>query len=79
VDENFDVFCATEINIAWQNLPVANMLHERFRRHFEFAKSIASNNKDKTFTDTFQRGGTLMICQGHTCGRIISTGADTNI
>jgi hypothetical protein len=79
MDGNFDIFCATEVNVAWSNLSEKDKCSERFRGHFEFAKIITSNNKDNTYSDKFQRGGTLMVCQGHTCGRVISSGTDDNI
>jgi hypothetical protein len=39
----FDVYCATEVNIAWQNVPVEDKIQERFRGHFEFSNIITSN------------------------------------
>jgi hypothetical protein len=76
ISGNFDLFCATEINLAWHNVPTNLRVKEHFRGHFEFAKIITSNNKDILFKDTYQRGGTLMVCNGSMCGRIMATGED---
>jgi hypothetical protein len=35
-----DVYCANEINIAWQNIEAENNLYERFKGKLEFAKYI---------------------------------------
>jgi hypothetical protein len=72
----YDVFCATETNIAWNNVPIQDRLNERFRGHFEFSNMITSHNKDSTYKEKFQRGGTLMVCNGPACGRIIEKGTD---
>jgi hypothetical protein len=79
LEGNFDIFCATEVNVAWSNVPAKDRPTERFRGHSEFSKIVTSNNGDKTYEDKFQRGGTMMMCQGRSCGRIISTGYDDNI
>jgi hypothetical protein len=75
----FDIFCATEVNLAWQNLDGNNKLYERFRGKLEFCKYITSNNKDPTYRDQFQRGGTLTMCSGPLCARITNTGSDNNL
>jgi hypothetical protein len=75
----FDVFCATEVNVAWQNVPEQDRIQERFRGHLEFAKYVYSNNKDAEFKEKYQRGGTLTICQGPSCGRVIEWGSDPTL
>jgi hypothetical protein len=76
ISGNFDIFCATEVNLAWHNVTTNLKVNEHFRGHFEFAKIITSINKDRLYTDTYQRGGTLMVCNGSMCGRIMATGDD---
>jgi hypothetical protein len=72
-----DCMGTTEINLAWQNLPYLDQLHERFRGMFEFAKYTSANNRDPQFKDCKQSGGTMNIVQGNTCARIIDTTVDT--
>jgi hypothetical protein len=67
----FDIFCATEINIAWHNMENEHNLKERFKGCLEFAKYVTSHSNDKNFDEKFQRGGTMITCSGSTCARII--------
>jgi hypothetical protein len=72
----FDVFCATEINVSWTNLEPSDKLQERFRGKLEFAKFVSSHNLDKNYKDTFQRGGTMTVCSGPMCARVVENGND---
>ena len=72
------MYCATETNIAWQNIPNEDRIHERFKGKFEFAKFTCSNNQDKTFKGIYQPGGTMMIGIGNICGRIIESGRENH-
>ena len=73
-----DIYCATETNIAWQNIPAEDRVYERFKGKLEFAKYTSANNKDKEFKGTFQPGGTLIITNGNICGRIQETGTENH-
>jgi hypothetical protein len=75
-ETGIDCMGIAEINLAWQNLPYIDHLHERFRGSLEFAKFISANNRDPTFTERKQSGGTMMVTNGHMCGRIINTEID---
>jgi hypothetical protein len=78
INGNFDIFCATKVNVAWHNVKERDSISERFRGQLEFSKFIYSNNTDKQFTDTYQRGGTITVCQGPMCARMISNGVDSS-
>jgi hypothetical protein len=78
MEGELDILCATEINVAWQNVSAEDKLYERFRGSLEFSKFVSSNNKDIHYKDKFQRGGTLTICQGAICARTISSGTDSS-
>jgi hypothetical protein len=73
----FDIFCATEINIAWKNISNQSQIAERFRGKLEFAKYITSYNNDDQYKEQFQRGGTLTVVLGHICARTVKVGGDT--
>jgi Reverse transcriptase (RNA-dependent DNA polymerase) len=74
-----DIYCATEINLAWQNLAQENSLQERFRGKMEFAKFVSANNKDTSYKGAYQPGGSLIITSGKLCGRIRESGTEQNI
>jgi hypothetical protein len=78
IDGELDIMCATEINLAWQNVNPEDKIQERFRGGLEFAKYVVSNNKDANYKEKFQRGGTLTVCQGPICARTIASGVDTS-
>ena len=40
-----DVYCATEVNVAWQNIPEEDRVTERFKGKLEFAKFVTAYNK----------------------------------
>jgi hypothetical protein len=67
-----DCFGATEVNLAWHNLPFTDQLHERFKGSLEFAHYMAAHNWDKQFKDTRQSGETMMITNGDTTARVCS-------
>ena len=69
-----DIYCANEINLAWQHLSNESRLFERFKGKLEFAKYKSSNNKDPSFSGPFQPGGTLTVATGNICGRIFGAG-----
>jgi hypothetical protein len=50
-----------------------------FQGHLEFAKFISSDNKDATYKDKFERGGTLTVCQGNLCARTYAYGTEKTI
>ena len=79
IQSQADVYCATEINVAWQNIPAEQRIYERFKGKLEFAKYTYSNNKDKSFLGTYQPGGTLTITTGKMCGRIQESGTEDHI
>jgi hypothetical protein len=68
-DGEFDVFCLTEINVAWHNIINDDRIAERFRGKLEFAKYITSHNTDKDYKTKQQSGGTMTICTGNICAR----------
>jgi Reverse transcriptase (RNA-dependent DNA polymerase) len=74
-----DVYCANEINIAWQNIEAENNLYERFKGKLEFAKYICSNNHDPNYIGIGQSGGTLTVLNGNICGRIIESGKEKHM
>jgi hypothetical protein len=76
MEGEMDIFCATEINICWKNIPHHHQIKERFQGKLEMAKYVPSYNKDEHYKEQFQRGGTLTVCLGHTCARTIQTGTD---
>ncbi len=78
-ENDFDLFGISETNIAWQNLPVRDRIHDRFCGKFEFSKFVSSNNKDTSFQEKQQSGGTLIICHGHTCARVMEWGTDKSV
>jgi hypothetical protein len=73
---DFDVFCSTEINVAWHNLTVTDRIQERFRRKLEFAKYITSHNTDQEYKTKQQSGGTMTICKGNICARTVESGSE---
>jgi hypothetical protein len=79
IESNADVYCAAEVNIAWQNIDARNSLYERCQGKFEFSKSIYANNRDSSYKGSYQPGGTMLIAQGNICGRICETGKDGSI
>jgi hypothetical protein len=79
IDGQLDIMCATEVNVAWHNIPYEDRVHERFRDNLEFAKYVATNNRDRSYTEKFQRGGTLIVSQGNVCGRTYAYGSDNSI
>jgi Reverse transcriptase (RNA-dependent DNA polymerase) len=74
-----DIYCANEINLAWQHLSTDSKLFERFKGKLEFAKYVSSNNKDQSFVGTFQPGGTLTVTTGNICGRIFGAGQEDHV
>jgi hypothetical protein len=54
IDGDFDVFCLTETNVAWHNIPSNDQPSNRFRGKLEFAKYITSNNKDTEYKEKFK-------------------------
>lgn len=73
---NFDIFGITETNLAWHTLNEADRLNERLRGKLEFMRFSHSYNKDFNITDKLQYGGTMLISQGSSSGRVIATGQD---
>jgi hypothetical protein len=67
-----------EINLAWHNIKGEDQLKERFRGCFESLHTVNSYNKDHTWTQQQQIGGTLMMTVIETCQRIITSGIDTD-
>jgi hypothetical protein len=78
MEGQFFIFCATEVNLAWNNLRAADNLKERFKGKLEFAHYVSSNNLDKQYKEQYQRGGTL-INSGSICARIIESRRDKSI
>ena len=74
-----DVYCATEINVAWQNIDHKHNIHERYRGKFEFAKIVPANNKDKNYKGSYQPGGSIIFANGKICGRITEAGTENNL
>jgi hypothetical protein len=75
----FDIFCATEVNLAWHNLPYQDRIKERFKGSLEFAKFVTATNKDKELKEPFQRGGTMTICSGPICARTVDAGCEKHV
>jgi Reverse transcriptase (RNA-dependent DNA polymerase) len=75
-DGGFDILGLGETNIAWNRLPEADSLKERFRGTFEAANYNASHNSAIDWTAKRQSGGTLTVTNSPTCYRIIKTGND---
>ncbi len=75
----FDVFGFVETNLAWQNLHQRDRVYDRFKGKLEFSKFVSSNNKDPEFLEKQQSGGTLIVCQGHACARVMDCGSDDSI
>jgi hypothetical protein len=75
-EAQIDLMGLTEINLAWQNLPLVDQIRERFRGLFEFSKIVSANNRDKTFDTKQQSGGTMMILQGFCCSRAFDVESD---
>ena len=76
---NFDVFGMAETNVAWQHVPQRDRVYDRFKGKLEFSKFVSSNNKDPEFIDKQQSGGTLTMCHGHACARVMDCGRDNSI
>lgn len=72
----FDVFGITETNLAWHTLTESDRINERIRGKLEFMRYSSSYNRDMTFTDKRQYGGTMTISQGSSSGRVVTTGRD---
>jgi hypothetical protein len=71
-----DCLGVTEVNLAWQNLPYVDQMEERFRGMFEFATYTSANNRDPTFHERQQSGGTMMIVNGFTCAQVCHSDRD---
>ena len=72
----FDCMGVAEVNLAWQNLPYVDQLEERFRGMFEFAKYTSANNRDPSFRERQQSGGTMMVVNGFMCARVFHSDRD---
>jgi hypothetical protein len=75
----FDVFCTTEVNIAWHNVEAVDKVNERFRGKLEFAKYTTSHNEDRQYKEKYQRGGTMIVANGNICARIVETGQEKGL
>jgi hypothetical protein len=76
IDGDFDIFCLTETNVAWYNVPSSDQPTNRFRGKLKFSKYITSHNQDKEYKGKQQSGGKMTICRNNICSRIIETGKE---
>jgi endonuclease/exonuclease/phosphatase family metal-dependent hydrolase len=74
---SIDLFGLCEANLAWHNMVEQDQPRERFRGYLEKSKFVIGNNTtDKSYKETIQMGGTMIIGANDIVHRIQESGSD---
>ena len=72
-----DTWCTFEHNLDTLKPKVREVLDTTVRKHFDYAKLVTSTSSISLHRrSTFKPGGTLLVTQGHSSGRVVRQGHD---